>query len=1243
MFFVKGGPAVPERLIHLVADGKAVFFCGAGISYPAGLVDFKGLTEGLFAAAGGVKSDVENVALAEKRYDLAIDLLEHRLGPPYEFVRRTAHAKLQIDLTRPNAIATHEALLKLATSRADRACRLVTTNFDLGFEEARDPGVRTYLAPLLPPPKKSMWNGIAYIHGLLPESADDKHALNQLVLSSGDFGRAYLTERWASSFVSELFTRFSVCFVGYSIDDPVLRYMMDALSADRVRGETVNEMFAFGACAPGSEPQETVRWKAKGVTPILFDPAGGYSNLHDTLRRWGTMHSAGLTQRAEMIQLLAPYAPSSVDGDPDADTVLWGIADLSGVGARTFADIVPPPPIEWLEVFKSPRFEARDLRLFGATPAKFADPEAPEEQPFSILARPVSSRFAPYVSPLHQSADRHFVHLDLIHRHLCRWLSHHLDKPQLISWVIRGGGNLHDHFRYEVENRLKDKDCVLPDPVRKVWAVLCSTSMDSSRNSVFRIADLVERAKTGWTPSMKAELIHLLEPRVRLNPPSARMMLPAATTPPTAVRDFVSHEIVLNGDHIGQWLDQLAETFGYRALLLDLLPTLTQHIYRALGLMSELESAGPLFDKSYADLPSISAHDQNNNQEEWPRLVTLCRDAWLIAVAQNRPVAIAEYECWKRQPYPIFKRLSLFALVNDPGLSADDGVDILLADGAYWLWASGIMRERSRYLVERGAALSPAAFERLCPEILKGPALIPDEDENISRTRAEHRTWRILAKLQSGGAALPAACAARLAELSAAHPGWELAANQSDEFPVYITVGEAADWFNDQATPLERKPEALADWLEAHGTTENDDWAAICHEAPEVAIAALSLLAKRGYWNADVWTPGLQAFQNGNSAELSWRELAPEIVGAPKEFIQAAVYPLAWWVRQWTHLAADPGALEISLAKRVLADAPAVDAAGDDEPETTSLNHPAGLAFDAIMKCWYGTEPKTGATLQEPFLTLFTEAAASADRKFLPAQLYLSQSLAALFQVDPDWTQQHLFPLFDWQLHPADALWRWDGFFLRAQGSLPLMQAFKPLYLSAAPYYDQLGIGKQLFPKMLVHFALSFPGLYSPQEVSTALGILPVDGIAHAANALANLAATTPLPKEQFWTERVRPLFEASWPKGAGYRSENEASELALVLVRAGDKFGEAIEVASLLLSRTNHMHMIALELDRSGMGGRFPEATLRLLDAVIDDQHPFVDPLLRVILNLVVNTQPALAQDARYARISDYLTRFQR
>lgn len=48
MQFVRHGPDIPERLLQAHEDGRVVFFCGAGISYPARLPGFAGLVEKVY-------------------------------------------------------------------------------------------------------------------------------------------------------------------------------------------------------------------------------------------------------------------------------------------------------------------------------------------------------------------------------------------------------------------------------------------------------------------------------------------------------------------------------------------------------------------------------------------------------------------------------------------------------------------------------------------------------------------------------------------------------------------------------------------------------------------------------------------------------------------------------------------------------------------------------------------------------------------------------------------------------------------------------------------------------------------------------------------------------------------------------------------------------------------------------------------------------------------------------------------
>ena len=155
MQFVKGGPDIPEQLLQAHEDGQVVFFCGAGISYPAGLPTFSGLVKQLYAAIGIDPDPVEAAAIKAGQYDTAVGLLEARVRDGRQTVREALARILTPNLDARNATATHEALLTLGKDRKGRT-RLITTNFDRLFEEviAKPPSqMERFRAPLLPVPK----------------------------------------------------------------------------------------------------------------------------------------------------------------------------------------------------------------------------------------------------------------------------------------------------------------------------------------------------------------------------------------------------------------------------------------------------------------------------------------------------------------------------------------------------------------------------------------------------------------------------------------------------------------------------------------------------------------------------------------------------------------------------------------------------------------------------------------------------------------------------------------------------------------------------------------------------------------------------------------------------------------------------------------------------------------------------------------------------------------------------------
>jgi SIR2-like protein len=168
--------------------------------------------------------------------------------------------------------------LDLATSRAG-ATRLVTTNFDLLFEEC-DPLLQCSGPPRLPDPRSDReFRGIVHLHGRVdPEYRRPQD--DEFVVSSADFGRAYLTDGWAAQFIRSLLSRYQIVYVGYMADDPPVQYLLEALN---LRAGSRSRLYAF---QEGESGAAAALWEHKGVRAMPFDGANGFAALWDTLAAW---------------------------------------------------------------------------------------------------------------------------------------------------------------------------------------------------------------------------------------------------------------------------------------------------------------------------------------------------------------------------------------------------------------------------------------------------------------------------------------------------------------------------------------------------------------------------------------------------------------------------------------------------------------------------------------------------------------------------------------------------------------------------------------------------------------------------------------------------------------------------------------------------------------------------------------------------------------------------------------------
>ncbi len=206
---------------------------------PANLPSFRGLTRAVARGTGRTLQDDESE-------DQFLGLLR------YSGTDVHTRAKQELSQENPHSTDLHRDLLRLYPK--SKSPLIVTTNFDLLFEQAVDglfdsePDV--FRAPALPLGRK--FSGIVHVHGALDRP-------DEMVLTDADFGRAYLTEGWARSFLVEVFRSFTVLFVGYSHNDTIMNYLSRALPVSET-----DRRFALTHDAKDS------RWQNLGIVPIEY-------------------------------------------------------------------------------------------------------------------------------------------------------------------------------------------------------------------------------------------------------------------------------------------------------------------------------------------------------------------------------------------------------------------------------------------------------------------------------------------------------------------------------------------------------------------------------------------------------------------------------------------------------------------------------------------------------------------------------------------------------------------------------------------------------------------------------------------------------------------------------------------------------------------------------------------------------------------------------------------------------------
>jgi len=801
MRFVESGPILPNELLSARDEGQVIFFCGSGVSLArAGLPDFYGLADDVLDHLHAASNSRARAVIAASRAinvrgveglipaDRAFSILEQEFDVPRVRAAVAASLKPKVD-----DLSAHRALVDLSRG-TDGEVRLVTTNFDRLFE-ACDQGIAWHTAPDLPSPNRSTaFKGIMHLHGVL--DVDGRAPLeDEFVISSADFGRAYLSEGWATRFIRSLMERYQIVFVGYTANDPPVQYLLEALNT---RSATFQPMYAL---QPGDDELAEALWLHKGVTPIAFDPTNNYAALWDTLLAWSKR--ARDPRGWEMAQLKrAAVGPRAVA--PHERGIVAHIASYVA-GARQIAKVGAALPAEWLCVFdpemryRTPaaRSFADDSEVFDPFVAwgldddlvpppidprnHYEDRKVPAGSANLILEMRVEEASGP------RSDSRRGLLVDPSVlperlRHLGSWITHVAHEPVALWWAA-GKSGAHPYLREWLPRALDKESARFSDPIRRGWRDLLASWSKRSDPHGMAFYELEQSIKAdGWSASLVRELARMRTAWVEVRRSWSRGAPPEAGSDDDLLgRDIRYPNAALNFEVPAEWLELYLRELGY---------ALECAVDLELERSSTIYLLGPLW------------HDEEpeGNVDVGDNLTALLRD-WVALLERVLPgdpgLVRAELARWLRRSDAVAARLKIWTISAAGLLSDQDAAEGLLTLEDDGFWDRDHQRDLLKALVNRWASFEPSERKDIEDRILRGPNTYMGETVDTHDKRAAYYALERLRWLQVNGCVFTFDFEAKMAQLRGRCPEWNPEASadaaESTEIKVY-TVGERTEF-----------------------------------------------------------------------------------------------------------------------------------------------------------------------------------------------------------------------------------------------------------------------------------------------------------------------------------------------------------------------------------------------------------------------------------------------------------------
>lgn len=1270
MRFLKDGPSIPDELLIARDEGRVVFFCGAGVSRArAGLSDFFGLakqvTDDLGVPAGHSARKIIDAAPTVFEQtgvsglisaDRVFGLLER------DFLTRDIEGAVAQAL-KPNQdvdLSAHKILLDLAKTPEGKI-RLVTTNFDRLFESCNE-GIQCFSPPHLPNPSRhDQMDGIIHLHGVTNDDYSGAEG-EGFVLSSSEFGHAYLSEGWATRFIREILDRYIIVFVGYAADDPPVHYLLEALKKKAGKLEGV---YAFQA---GESSEEIARWKDKSVKAIAYNQEEEHQHLWASLEAWAK-RARDVDAWYDDVLELGRHGPGTLERHERGQ-----VAHIASTldGSRRIAEADEQLPAEWLCVFDPYRrydksghlgdslsrgayFDPFDSYGLDSDPVpKKIEPDSHYEKrdtPADVWNCFTATRVD--LQDLHNSSYAELCGHRSINvpslppriQKLAIWISNVSNDPGAVWWAAYQFG-LHPGVQEMIRHRLQRQDTEYPDVVRKGWECLFEAwqeKKDDPDTSIYQILNMIK--KNGWSSSGLRELFAAIKPRI-----TAHKDFWGGPKPPVQSDELrLSHMVNLD--------------VAYPDLPRDIeipdeyLHTAVSELRRNLEIAVILEGEQGGYGLSLSN-PIIPNENQEGgigasdglflHLKYFVRLFEKLIDVDLQAARQER-------RAWPLYDDTIFARLRVWSAGLNHFVTTDEFVETFEGLSCNAFWNSYHQRDLLLALSGRWNELNEHEKVRIETILLKGRELWEGEDSNdfISRN-----AWGILERLywlQDQGCTFTIDIEAKANELKEHLPDWQPAAVENAVRSLG-SRGGVVKTVTDHSC-LENVPinEILEKALKLSGKSddfliENDPFSGLVKNVPVHAFSALTDAARHGECPEWAWRSFLNSSGRQDDSPKFSALIGERICRHSEDDLSKLLHPLtAWFERASKNLYTNyPNEARKIFSKLVLSVQTHSEDAGSSIIRSSTgrdwvsiaINAPVGKLAEALMNDPQINDFVDGNGFPAGWLLDVMSLIELPDALRCHALVIFSFNMNWCYAKDPKWAEDHL--LCELNKGTDDSAAVWDGFFWGAQGpNQSLFMRMKEDLLGLARRGGALRRDhNQVLSAIILQGWASVNSETGERFISSTECrevLLEVDDEFRSQVLWHIERWSGEGGEDNKWPEFIPKFLTEAWPRQKFVKTPKMSARLCDLAFSSGEQFVEIADIVLPLVTSidSDRIRLPNLRKSKDSIVDVHPEKTLELLHAVLPDNVEVWPYEINDVLKRIGEADESLKVDVRLLELN--------